>query len=274
MISTDLATRITAHPQWYHTLDLGPGLQTPGWFDLRGVVDAAGMPASLAGKRCLDVATFDGFWAFEMEKRGAASVVGIDLIDPHLWDWPVSRPADAVEGIAARKGLGDGFLLAKEALDSKVERRAMSVYDLNPSEVGMFDFVYVGSLLLHLRDPVRALEAVRSVCADTALLVDAIDLPLTMTTRRPIAVFDGKDRPWWWKPNLPALRRMIESAGFEVIGKPRRVMMPAGAGQEKLPIGLGLLKALRYPEGRVVTLHARVGDPHAAFTVRPVDHGR
>src|SRR5581483_2882782 len=158
MISTDLATRITAHPQWYHTLDLGPGLQTPGWFDLRGVVDAAGMPASLAGKRCLDVATFDGFWAFEMEKRGAASVVGIDLIDPHLWDWPVSRPADAVEGIAARKGLGDGFLLAKEPLDSKVERRAMSVYDLNPSEVGMFDFVYVGSLLLHLRDPVRALE--------------------------------------------------------------------------------------------------------------------
>ncbi len=29
--------------------------------------------------RALDVATFDGFWAFEMERRGASEIVAIDL---------------------------------------------------------------------------------------------------------------------------------------------------------------------------------------------------
>src|ERR1700730_10047735 len=57
---------------WYHTLDLGNGVVTPGFVDHREQVAQHQFPASLAGKRCLDVATFDGFWAFEMEKRGAA----------------------------------------------------------------------------------------------------------------------------------------------------------------------------------------------------------
>src|ERR1700730_2937290 len=51
---------------WYHTLDLGNGVVTPGYVDHRDQVDLYGLPASLAGKRCLDVATFDGFWAYEM----------------------------------------------------------------------------------------------------------------------------------------------------------------------------------------------------------------
>ena len=67
--------------QWYHTLELAPGVRTPGWFDLRETA-AALLPASLAGRRCLDVGTFDGFWAFEMERRGAAEVIAIDILDP------------------------------------------------------------------------------------------------------------------------------------------------------------------------------------------------
>jgi 2-polyprenyl-3-methyl-5-hydroxy-6-metoxy-1,4-benzoquinol methylase len=35
----------------------------------------------------------------------------------------------------------------------------MSVYDLSPERVGRFDVVVCGSLLLHMRDPARALEA-------------------------------------------------------------------------------------------------------------------
>ena len=36
------------------------------------------LPESLAGVRALDIGTFDGFWAFEMERRGA-EVVAIDI---------------------------------------------------------------------------------------------------------------------------------------------------------------------------------------------------
>src|SRR3954466_13460849 len=89
--------------EWYHTLELAPGVVTPGWFDTRKVVSQLPFPASLAGKRCLDVATFDGFWAFEMESRGASEVAAIDLIDPLAADWPVNSSAAVKEAIGQRK---------------------------------------------------------------------------------------------------------------------------------------------------------------------------
>ena len=73
---------------WYHTLELAPGVVTPGWFDHRSVLDAIPLPADLSGQRCLDVGTFNGFWAFELERRGAAEVHAVDVLDPRRWDWP------------------------------------------------------------------------------------------------------------------------------------------------------------------------------------------
>jgi len=55
---------------WYHSLELEPGYVTEGMFDLRPVVDRYGLPARMDGMRALDVGTWDGFWAFEMERRG------------------------------------------------------------------------------------------------------------------------------------------------------------------------------------------------------------
>src|SRR5215212_6968797 len=75
---------------WYHTIELAPGQETEGMFDLRPFVDRYGLPESLEGKRCLDVGTWDGFWAFEIERRGG-EVVGIDLDDERLLDWPPRR---------------------------------------------------------------------------------------------------------------------------------------------------------------------------------------
>src|SRR5207302_8951216 len=129
--------------------ELAPGVTTPGWFDTRPVTDKCGFPESLAGRRCLDVGTFDGFWAFELERRGATEVVAIDILDPRQWDWPVNAEAETLEALARRKGRGEGFEVARQALSSSVKRLELSVYDLDPATVGQFDFVYVGSLLLH-----------------------------------------------------------------------------------------------------------------------------
>src|SRR5918998_3481447 len=71
--AADVQAEVERYP-WYHTLELGEGVVTKGMFDHRPHLHHYPIPADLSGKRCLDVATIDGFWAFEMERRGAASV--------------------------------------------------------------------------------------------------------------------------------------------------------------------------------------------------------
>jgi tRNA (mo5U34)-methyltransferase len=262
-----IAERVAARAEWYHTMELAPGVVTPGWFDTRGVVPLLPFPDSLAGKRCLDIATFDGFWAFELERRGASEVVAIDILDPFAWDWPANSPRAVIEALERRKEGGAGFEIAREALGSSADRRALSVYDLDPASIGEFDFVYLGSLLMHLRDPVGALTAVRSVCRGSLLVVDNIDPLFTLAfPNRPFASLDGSGRPWWWRLNLAALVRVTEAAGFELVEAPRRIRMPRGAGQPVPPTRLG---TVRTREGRSLWLRAHVGDPHAALLLRP-----
>jgi len=256
-----------AELEWYHTMELAPGVETPGWHDTRPIVAELPLPASLAGKRCLDVGTFDGFWAFEMERRGADEVVAIDILDPHEWDWPVGSKAETIADIGRRKGTGRGFEIAKRALGSSVQRLERSVYDVDEAELGRFDVVYLGSLLVHLRDPVRALERLRTVCGGTLIVVDGIDLALSLLLPTlPVATLDARGRPWWWYPNQAGLRRMIEAGGFEVVEPPRRLFMPPGAGQ---PVAPRHPRLLATREGRKALVIALRGDPHAAVVARP-----
>ena len=258
--------------EWYHTIELAPGVLTPGWFDTRAVVKELPFPDSLEGRRCLDVATFDGFWAYEMERRGAAEVHAIDVLDPLRFDWPITSKEETIAVMNRRKEGGRGFDVAHRALGSSVTFEERSVYDLDPAEVGEFDFVYVGSLLLHLRDPVRALERVRSVCRGRLLLADNIHLPLTLLhPRRAVADFDGDGRPWWWKANVAALVRMVRAAGFELERPPRRFYMPPGRGHpSRRSLRPGMLRSA---EGRHIALTALKGDPHAALLARPAPLG-
>src|SRR5437588_338116 len=112
-----------------------------------------------------------------------------------------------------------------------LDRDDLRIYDLDERDIGRFDLVYLGSLLVHLRDPVRALERVRSVCAGTLIVVDGIDLPLSLRhPRSPVARLDGRGRPWWWYPNAAGLSRLVETGGFDVLDGPRRLLVPPGAG--------------------------------------------
>jgi tRNA (mo5U34)-methyltransferase len=262
----ELQARVSGR-QWYHTLDLAPGVVTPGWFDTRAVPSKLPLPDSLAGMRCLDVGTFDGFWAFEMERRGAAEVVATDVLDPEEWDWPAGSSPEVVRELAERKRGGEGFRVAREALGSSVQLVERSVYDLDPDELGTFDFAYLGSLLLHLRDPVGALERVRSVVDGRLLVVDVHDPLLSrLSPRRPLATLDGRGRPWWWQSNVACLVRMVEAAGFEPVGRPVRLRMPRGTGQ-RAPRPRA--RALAGREGRRELANALLGDPHCAILARP-----
>jgi tRNA (mo5U34)-methyltransferase len=180
-------------------------------FDHRPVLHHYPIPADLTGKRCLDVATMDGFWAFEMERRGAASVTALDLEDPEQLDWPAALRAGHDKSMDATKA--ERFALVKRELGSKVERVLMSAYDLS-RDLGTFDFVFCGDLLLHVKDPITPVENIRSVCTGSAVIVNVIK-KFRLYEKRPMAELDGIDVFEWWVTNLEGLVRIVRAAGFE-----------------------------------------------------------
>jgi tRNA (mo5U34)-methyltransferase len=276
----ELEQRIASNHDWYHTFELAPGVVTPGLVDTRPVVSRVPMPASLDGLRCLDVGTWDGFWAFEMERRGASEVHAIDVPDPYRWDWPArARIRESYDGgkanLDAIKQNGNGFPIAREALGSGVERHEMTVYEISPESLGTFDFVFVGSLLLHLRDPVGALERIRSVASGEVIFNDCIEYVLTKLYRRtPMARLDAEDRVWWWQPNLAALSSMIEQAGYEILDRGEPYFVPFGPRYSRPRLGpRAVLQRLRTAKGWEELVLYRRGIAHTAVRCRPLDGG-
>ena len=214
-----LRERVRELDPWYHTIDLGDGVVTEGMFDLRPLVDRYGLP-DVAGKRVLDVGTFDGFWAFELERRGA-DVTSLDLDRIQQLDWPPRlRPADD----ATR---GDTFRLAHEALGSAVERIGCSIYDATPGLLdGPFDLVFCGSVLIHLRDPMLALERMAALCSGQLILAEEHSRRLAALPFVRGAEFRG-DSPWstWWIPTAATWQRMVHTAGFEDVSQHGRFNM-------------------------------------------------
>jgi tRNA (mo5U34)-methyltransferase len=268
MTETSLRDEIASH-MWYHTMELAPGAETPGWFDLRPVVDRMPWP-DVRGKRCLDVGTYDGFLAFELERRGASEVVAIDIDDHSLWDWPPDARALGPERLAEMAGpeKGRGFRIAAAALGSRVDRKPISVYDLSPDLVGVFDVVVMGSLLLHLRDPLRALEAIRGVTREWFMSSEQIDLTLTlMHPRRPLLRLDGSGtKTQWLVPSAAGHRRMVFSAGFRIEKATRPYTIPFGVAHRSVRTKHRTPFSRRALE-RIMT--GRTGVPHAAVLARP-----
>ena len=242
---------------WYQTIDLGHGVVTPGVVDHRDQLADYQLPPSLAGKRCLDVATGDGFWAFEMEKRGAAEVVAIDVERTSEKDLPAEVRQAVLKNGEDRK-TGNGFRLAHQELGSRVLRKMMTVYELSPERLGYFDFIFVGDMLLHVRDPQLALERIRSVCRGTMYLADEYHSGLepfgdTCLAEYPLSVH-GEHA--WWFLSRNAIKRMVRMAGFDTIDElasfPFQRSMASRAGGQRVVLrataGLGSHEEIREAE--------------------------
>ena len=228
---------IVAMP-WYHTIELPGGIVTPGEYDHRPIVGKVPLPERLDGLRCLDVGTHDGFWAFEMERRGAAEVVAIDVEDPAELDWPEPRPVLGEEARAFIAERHRAFEVARDALGSKVQRRYVSVYELDPADIGEFDVAFLGTLLHHLRDPIGALQAVRRVVTGRLVLVAIFSpwksalLPFTPVTE----ILEHGSDPFWEMPNIAGLRRQLEMGGWAIERWGRPHMQPYGEGWHHVPL--------------------------------------
>ena len=143
----------------------------------------------------------------------------------------------------------------------------MSAYDLSPERVGTFDVVLCGSLMLHLRDPLRALEGIRSVCDGLFMSSEEVDLPLSIAhPRRALARLNGSGAQLqWWVPNVAGHRRMVFAAGFEVLRQTAPYSEPFG---ESHPARRGTPRQLPLRAFRTL-FTGGMGVPHAALLARP-----
>ncbi|WP_354702344.1 Ubiquinone biosynthesis O-methyltransferase, mitochondrial [Paraconexibacter sp. AEG42_29] len=211
---------------WYHVLELAPGVVTPGMFDLRGSEHHYHLPEDMTGMRALEVGTWDGFWAFEMERRGA-TVVAIDLDDERELDWPPRRrPTEWPE-----RARGAGFALASEVYESKVERVICSVYDMTPEKLGgQFDLVFCGSVLIHLRDQLLALERIAELTKPGGTFISAEEYDPWLS-RLPVALSryhaDRDAAVVFWMPSVRTWKAMLWTAGFDTVVEKERFKMQA-----------------------------------------------
>jgi tRNA (mo5U34)-methyltransferase len=205
---------------WWHSIDLGDGLITPGAHSLEELQDnyrRFKLPADLTGRRVLDLGCWDGFYTFEAERHGA-EVVAVDV-----------RPSEK-------------FPLAHRALGSRAAFHELSAYEVTRARLDSFDFVLFLGVLYHLRHPLLALERVCEVTSEAAVIeTHAIDQILS--SDHPVMEFYETDELGgqydnWWGPNLACLVAMARASGFarvEVLRRePARVTIKAFRRWEQL----------------------------------------
>lgn len=186
---------------WWHSFELPDGRLIQGVSTLAAQKMRIGqfpIPEDLRGKRVLDVGTWDGWFAMEMERRGA-DVVAIDR-----WENP-------------------RFHEIRNLLGSRVDYRQLSVYDLDPNQIGRFDIVLFMGVLYHLKHPLLALERVCSVAKD---LVAVESFVLRDRHRPGLGVEEhalmefyeheefGGQFDNWVAPTVPCLLGFCRTAGF------------------------------------------------------------
>jgi tRNA (mo5U34)-methyltransferase len=207
-------------PLWFHTFSLdGGSLYTPGVArDHRYRVPA--LPADLRGRSVLDVGTFDGFYAFLSETRGARRVVAVD--NEQYRDWVRDRWGVELEG-------AEGFLAIAALLESKVHYLRLDAFDLDELDE-VFDVIICFGVLHRVEDPLGLLRVLRRRLDD-----DGYVLLETYGVAREKPVEEGavhvceagevyeRDAFVYWGFTGQSLRRLARQAGFarvDVLNEP------------------------------------------------------
>jgi tRNA (mo5U34)-methyltransferase len=217
---------LEAVPFWFHTFALNRAAEiyTPGAArDHRYRIPW--LPDDFTGMSVLDVGTFDGFYAFLAEHRGATRVLAVD--NEQYRFWVASRWGVELEG-------GEGFSVIHRLLGSAVEYRRIDAFALGAERP--FDFVYCFGILHRVENPLGLLRVLRARTAQGgAVLVETYgicaddrDGPVIRVSR-PGEVCVGDDF-YYWGFAKDSLERLAEIAGFsrtesvatvEVDGHPR-----------------------------------------------------
>jgi tRNA (mo5U34)-methyltransferase len=197
---------------WHSPIDLGHGIITKGRstqkrFERR--LRLLGIPEDLRGKQVLDIGTWDGFFTWEMEKRGG-QVMAIDQ-----WD---DVSFEQFEWVRRVKG-------------SAVRYQRMDVFDITPENTGVFDLILFAGVLYHLRYPLATLEKIRKCCRGQLILETVCMIPAFHNNFPMMAFFPGDEEalktPRFWDisgaATIPWVKEALLAAGFkrvEVVYRP------------------------------------------------------
>lgn len=220
-------------PFWWHSIDLGDGVVTPGRRSLPDMIakwDALHAP-ELTGKSVLDIGAWDGFFSFEAERSGASKVVALDR---YVWSLDMARSKELAETMI-HAGTSEmaripvywrpgemptkaGFDTAHRILGSRVEQVIDDLVTVDPVQLGNFDVVFYLGGLYHMSDPFGALRRIALLTRELAIIE---------TAGFEIAEFGGScfefyptrelggDASNWWAPNAAGLIGMCRAAGFK-----------------------------------------------------------
>ena len=190
---------------WWHRITLPGGEVTPGQDNTPRKLKRIQMPENLRGKSVLDIGTFDGFFAFQAESRGADHVLAIDK-------WDVS---ESTTGRA-------GFDYAHRAFNSLVVPQQFDIEKKDLRTLGTFDVVFFLGVLYHLKNIVQVVEALAQITRELLIVETAIDCRWNhrpMASYYPILKpgvrdFRTGDPTTYWGPNEACVRGMLKDAGF------------------------------------------------------------
>jgi len=186
-----------ARKGWYHSFELPDGKVLEGLISLDTLklrLSRMPIPLDLGGKRVLDIGAWDGWFSFEMEKRGGA-VVSLDCVE-----------------LAS-------FMKARALLGSKVEFREMDVMDLSPAALGYYDIVLFLGVLYHLKHPLLGLEKVCELTRDMAIVESHVCDAAARQTGVPTLEYYETDELGlqydnWFGPSVECLLAFCRTAGF------------------------------------------------------------
>jgi tRNA (mo5U34)-methyltransferase len=185
---------------WYHQIDLGNRIITPGCHYSSEELQALALPARLDGMSVLDIGAWDGFFSFEAERRRAKRVLATDGF---AWRGRCPRASKL------------GFDLARWALNSKVEEFVGNAMELSPEKFGGFDIVLMEALYGQ-RQFLVPLERAYHLTKQLLILRTHVEL---FSMERPAVAFYphvefAPDASNWWGPNPGAVVEMLRAVGF------------------------------------------------------------
>jgi tRNA (mo5U34)-methyltransferase len=228
-------------PWWYHSYYFDNGFVVRGDYDIAADVADYGFPESMEGMRVLDIGTGAGWFAFYFERRGA-DVVTVDArgyCDFDVYGRHAYPPFEAEKRSPDRIGengeeiyfspVSRGFWTMKDILGSRVRFRNARVYDIGPGMFNgeKFDLVFLGAILCHLRDPIGALMAARSVCRHRVIASTPVVLGETEpdVLPRQYLPYTNQDKISWWLPNEACFRHWFLAAGLTGVDVSRQVTL-------------------------------------------------
>ena len=204
-------------PLWFHTFALNAehGLYTPGVArDHRYRIPA--LPASFEGLRVLDVGTFDGFYAYLAERRGAARVLAVD--NEQYVGWVRARWDVTLRG-------GEGFREIGALLGSQVEYRRGDAFELTGADE-RFDLIFCFGILHRVENPLGLLRGLAGMLSPGGrLLLETYGMAgdgrvdqRTIDVKQRGEVYAGDDYVYWGfaAGGLAALGRLAGLPEIEV----------------------------------------------------------